>query len=685
MIYRHTHAGPIAALVCACLAAAAPGAAKPMLLDAAFAQLPKYDYGQSRECLNAIDAHVVASHGDPARRKAIEERLAAVLAGEATRAAKEFACRKLGTIGSTACVPAVAKLLADPQLAHMARFTLERVPDPHAAAAMCDAMQQASPDVAVGIVNSLGVRRDPQAVRVLTPLLDSPNPKLASAAAGALGAIGTRACADALVRFRDRAPDGLRVCASHACLDAAAALLGAGHNAPAAGIYKRLYTPQEPDAIRLAAFRGLVLAQPAQSEALLADALAGSDHRLRGEAVRLLGSTVGPETARAVAGRLAKLPPEGQVALLQALQERGDSAVRPAVLQATNSPDSAVRAAAFAALVTVGSPGDVPMLAERAAGKGGDSSSARKTLARLVGKDVDRAIVAAMEGARRPVRIELIRSLGSRYSTASLAVLLPSFSDADEAVRRAAVEAVGMMADEKQAAPLVAAVKAAKSDGERRTAEKALAATCTRAGEKCADAVIAGLDVADVTLQCVLIRALGKARGAASLEAIRKAIRDEGGEVQTTAIRVLGEWPDERAMPDLLAIATRSEGLQHHVLALRGYVRLAGSSRQKPEQKLAALASALELARRPEEKKEALAEVGKVHTFPALELAAARMADEALREEAASAVISIAERLRVKGQEPRQAVVAAVRKALKATRGDGPRKAAQKVLDKYGK
>ena len=50
-----------------------------------------------------------------------------------SRDAKDFVCRKLRIISTAASVPALAELLSDKDLAHMARFAPEPNPAPEAA------------------------------------------------------------------------------------------------------------------------------------------------------------------------------------------------------------------------------------------------------------------------------------------------------------------------------------------------------------------------------------------------------------------------------------------------------------------------------------------------------------------------------------------------------------------------
>ena len=61
-------------------------------------------------------------------------------------------------------VPALAALLPDPELTSWARIALEAIPDPAADAALRDAMGKVEGMTLIGVINSIGVRRDANAV-----------------------------------------------------------------------------------------------------------------------------------------------------------------------------------------------------------------------------------------------------------------------------------------------------------------------------------------------------------------------------------------------------------------------------------------------------------------------------------------------------------------------------------------
>src|SRR4029079_13467463 len=97
------------------------------------------------------------------------------LQSEISRDAKGFVCRMLTIIGGGASVPALAGLLTDEYLSHMARYALERNPVPEAAQALRAALPKLSGKLKIGVISSIGSRRDASAVAALGGLLKDQN------------------------------------------------------------------------------------------------------------------------------------------------------------------------------------------------------------------------------------------------------------------------------------------------------------------------------------------------------------------------------------------------------------------------------------------------------------------------------------------------------------------------------
>ena len=227
------------------------------MLDMAFEALKKFDYGSDLATLAPIEDAVIAAHGKPDAGKELEGRLIAALNGELSRDAQEWVCRKLATIGTAAAVPRLSVLLVDKDISHMSRFALERIPAPEASQALRDALPKVSGKVKIGVISSLGNRRDAGAVSALSGLLKDADPAIARAAALALGAIGNDESAAALQA-------GLKASAANpltlvdALLSCAEALLAGNKNAEASAIYKSFVQESQPRLVRLAATRGLL-------------------------------------------------------------------------------------------------------------------------------------------------------------------------------------------------------------------------------------------------------------------------------------------------------------------------------------------------------------------------------------------------------------------------------------------
>jgi len=650
-------------------------------VDKAFQELSSYDWGKDRGALDQIEKAVAAAHGDAAVRTGLEKQLAGVLGAGATRAAKDFACRQLSLIGTSASVPALAALLPDKDLSHMARYALERIADPAAVKAMREALPKVSGLQKVGIVNSLGMREDAESAGALLPLLGDSDPQIVSAAAAALGRIATPEAAVALLNFKAKAPAPLQAVAADACLDAAARVLKRGQVDPAAKIYETLDSDKEPEHVRMAAFRGIVMAKPAEATPRLVKALGGEDEGLRSMAVRLMLESPGAEATKAFAAALPQLPPVGQVALLKVLEERGDPAARPAVLDVMKSTDENVRVASLEALCAVGGAADVPVLAGKvAAGADAEKAVAAEGLALLKGDDVNAAIVAAIKGAEAAARAALVRSLGARSAAETVATVMECAKDSDAGVRLAALESAKVLAGEAQAPALVGSVKSAKDGAERKAAEEALLAVCGRGREKCAAPVIAGLSGADAASRTALLRALGRAGGPQALQAVQAATKDADASVQDEAVRVLAGWSDASAAPVLLAIAKSAANQKHQVLALQGYVRLA-AEQPTDDAKVKMLTEAMGLAKRTDDKRLVLGALGNVQTVESLRLVVPCLGDVALAEEASAAAVKIAGKVAGSAKDLTRD---AMQKVLQLSKNKNVRKEAENILKKVG-
>lgn len=243
-------------------AGAAVAADKPAVdkaaVDKAFDALKTYDWGADYGQVRPIADAVTATFGDAAARKELEGRLLAALKSGISRSAKDVVCRALMVAGTAESVPTLAALLPEAEMSHMARYALERIQAPEAAAALRDALPKLNGKLKIGAIGSLGVRRDATSVPALAGLLGDADAAVAKAAAAALGDIGTPEAAKTL---GDAKPaEAVQAAVADASLACAERLLADGKKVEAMAVYKSLSGEQQPKHVRLAATRGLLSA-----------------------------------------------------------------------------------------------------------------------------------------------------------------------------------------------------------------------------------------------------------------------------------------------------------------------------------------------------------------------------------------------------------------------------------------
>ena len=672
------------------LTAAWTAAAEPdtlARLDQALKAVGAYEYGKDFAPLRQVEDLVVQAAQDPKLRAEAEKRLIAALRAAKTSDAKSFLCRRLRTIGTARCVPALAALLPDEKLSHMARYALGRIEQVEAANALFEALPKTSGRTQVGIINTLANRGYHKILPDLEKLIQSRDAAVAEAAAAALGQLGGAQCAEALEKARAKATGRLRGAIDDARIRCAEACLANQNPAMAVRIYRTYYAPKQPKHLRVAALRGLVAAQPEEAARLVLAALKDNDAMLRLGAVGHVRTLKAKGFTQAVVALMPSLDPQTQARVLAALANRGERAALPAAVAATKSQHEDVRVAALEALGSLGDATTVALLAPQAANaKGTEQQAARASLVRLPGKDVDQALAAPFAKATLPAGqaalwVEMLRALAGRGAVQAMDAVAKAARDQDPAVRREAIRAIGVLARDEHVGTLIGLLHNPRDKGDQPAVEQALVALCRRIKDKeqAARRLAASLPGARLTGSGpAIVRLLGRLPCPTALETTRAAVRDRDAAVQDAAVRALAAWPTAAPAEDLLTLARASKNQAHRVLALRGYVRMAGES--KDPTKL--YVRAMTLAERPDDKKLVLAGLGTADTPEALGLAEQYLADDALRNEAALAVAQIADRLRSRDESRARAALA---KALAAAKDPAVRQKAQDVVNEMEK
>ena len=225
------------------------------MLDQAFEALKTYKWGVDPKAIKAIQDTIVATHGDTAARKDLESKLAAVLATDAPRAAKDSVCRFLKTIGTAHSVEALAKLLHDAELSHMARHALQTNNAPEAVKALVGAMDKAPKKIKIGIISSLGARGTGVPIAPLAKALADKDAEISTAGALALGAIGSEEAVKALAAAK--ATDANKIAVCDAMFQCAENMLNHGKKSEAKAVYSTVLKIGPTKAAKMAADIGV--------------------------------------------------------------------------------------------------------------------------------------------------------------------------------------------------------------------------------------------------------------------------------------------------------------------------------------------------------------------------------------------------------------------------------------------
>jgi type 1 glutamine amidotransferase len=227
-------------------------------LQESLEKVKTYDWGQSRLVLTEVSDIIKKAHSSPAELKKIEKSLLGVLTSDSTRAGKQFVCRELSIIGTGQSVSVLGGMLTDEETSDMARYALERIPGMSVNAALRGALREAKGKAKIGIINSLGQRRDNRSVRPLIRLVGNSDQAVATAAAAALGQIADSRATKALAEAKDKATGKLQMVVLDSYLRCADQLVAEGQKVQAMAIYDELRKEGMPGPIRIAAAAGLI-------------------------------------------------------------------------------------------------------------------------------------------------------------------------------------------------------------------------------------------------------------------------------------------------------------------------------------------------------------------------------------------------------------------------------------------
>ncbi len=580
-------------------------------------------------------------------RNDLEKAAIAVLRSDAAEADKALACKQIAIFGSADAVPDLAALLDNEKLHSWARTGLEAIPGPEADGALRAAAATLSGNLLVGTINSLGVRKDAGALAVLTQRLADRDPDVASAAAVALGHLGTLPAISALKSALPRANGAVQSAIAEGCIYAAEELLAAGKASDAAALYDEVRKAPVPAQRKLEATRGAILARGDDAAPLLIEQLQSPEQSLF-----RLGLTTAREVKQgkcdaALVAELPKLPAARAALLLRALADRKSPAAVEALIAAAGKGGKETRLAALESLGAAGNAKALAVLLEGAVDADADlARAATASISSLSGTEVNSEIKKRLSNAQGKLLPMLLELVGQRRIDA-IPPALAAVDSQDPATRAAALAALGNIVDVERLPVLVSQVVKPRDETDAANAKKALLTAAIRMPDReaCSSAVVAPLSSAPAAAKQVLLETLGAVGGTKALTAVAAAAKNGDDAQKDVASRLLGEWMTPDAAPVLLDLSKTLAEDKYRGRAIRGFIRIARQFKLEQSERAKMALEAFSAAKTAAEKKLVLEVARRYPDMEMLKLAAKAGADDELKPESRIAAAAIVKKL----------------------------------------
>ncbi len=558
---------------------------------------------------------------------------------EASDVDRANAFEKIGDIAGEEAVTPLVGFLDDAKWSHYARFALQKMEGEQVTQALLKSLDTLQGDLKLGVIGTLGRRRDAIAVAPLAKLLADADAEAAESAATALGWIGTTDAAAVLTEaFGAERDFNRRDSLAHALLAVGQRLEKTGNAEAAIGVFDLLRDAEVPKACRIGATQHAILARGAQGVDLMIEQLNSPDPDLFqvGLAVSrvLLGE---PSSKGLIAALEAEYSLNRQVLLIQAMKDRGDQLALPAVLARLKSDSLVVRLAAIEAIGTLGNETSVlPLLSVV------DGENAEAVLASLValqGAEVNATLIkAAMPPDTSTIAVQ---ALGRRRAKEAVDLLLQLSSADPPAVRQEAIVALGMVLPQDRFLDLLALLKTAKSDAHKAAIQEAVHAAVFRSTQPdaCAEALGSMIPSSSGADRDFLFEQVRTAGGARAVTLMREFATGPDEDLQDAATKTLGLWLSADAAPVLLEVA-RGDG-KFANRALGGYIRIFRQFELPETERVAMAAKALQVATRPTERNAAIEAMTRFPCVGTFELALDQLDVPGCEAAAAQAVLTI--------------------------------------------
>jgi len=442
--------------------------------------------------------------------------------------------------GSSVLEPLCTQLESEnPDTRRDAIAALARIGDPKSVPALLRVLHE--PELTIEAAGALAQIGDARAYESLLGLLSHDRPAVRQAAIGALNSLGDRRMAADIERLLIHDNPYLRE---------SAVKIGGYFGYPNCQslLFERVRDPNE--SVRRAAIETLANLQDERVVPVLLEACRDASAKIRSAAIQSLGYIEAPATLSYVLSALRDQDPWVRYYAARALGQLRNSEAIDALMEVARM-DSAnhVRIAAAEALGAIGGRRVVSILAPLLDSE--DPDVARCSLLALgsVGHpDAVQPILTILRSNRK-LRLDAVRAIAVRRNSEAVEALQwTAATDVDPNVYKAAIDELCRMATPESISALV------RLTADRRLREHTIAALA-RAHPTHIEGIATGLRSSQVEVRHAVIEALGRMRHPVASQVLSDALDDKQPEVRTAAIAALRRMGSQTSEKKLVLMA----------------------------------------------------------------------------------------------------------------------------------
>ncbi len=597
----------------------------------------------SRATITQINEYLRVMTSDKRSLTNVEKEMIKFLLSDATPDAKRYVCSKLGEIGSQASVPTLTDLLQVPELSDSARFALERIPGEMSASSLRNALQTTSGKNRIGIITSLGLRKDVKSIPAIAIFLKNDDPDTVISAGSALSLMENESALSALWTARSQATDPVRLKLTEHALACADKILAKRKSPDALSVIQKIYADNTiSSSLRVASLRCLIKYSEKEGVNALLKSLSNPDMNF----VRLvIGATPliqdKPLLLNTVCKEIAFAPPEIQVQFIEIFASQKRSDILPFIVNSVNSDQPMVREASIKALGIMGGKSEVELLISKAIGEGTEAELARTSLASMTGEEVGKRMLEILKKPDIDPALKklLLPLVADRKVPGSEPVILQSAGDADPECRISAIKSLIEQPHADMLDTVLQILPNAGSDEERDLFEELILKIVQLNPEETEKQLEKLFALSDTTpalpVQTVLLRVLARSGHARAWDKLNTLINaNTPADKLEAVIKALNEWPDDTPVPALIEFARTHSQLPQQETLLVTALNLVQKSKAPDEEVVQRMATLLELNPPITVKKTALEKIAerKVDSSLPLLLSYLRDAEDTIKE-----------------------------------------------------